>query len=391
MEKPMLTKTKLNPLWTVHKSAYSAATYREEKKKLLRKTWIFVAHESEFAQTGSFITRRIAGDPILIVKAEDGVIRSFYNTCRHRGSVVATKDEGVAKIFSCPYHNWSFTLKGELYGLPGADAYDAIQFRKEDFPLVAVRTENMCGLIFVCLDDSVPDLKSFLGQELTSLMQNTLGLASYEVYRKEAFPVKANWKLIAENWRDGYHVPCVHPRLAKGSPPQPYKLVDNGHCIQYMSYGPGFVSDEVWELSQKHTLPGLEPLKGFHFHLFPGLVIQPLNNQLQILSMHPIDAENSVWERRALGLMGDSEEKRDVRQKCWEAWSSRQVAEDIVALEFQQKGIMCDGMPISILGRGEEVTEGIRGDDNRLRQFWASWRKSMGTQDNAGPDDMDGI
>jgi choline monooxygenase len=332
------------------------------------------------------MTRKVAGDPILIVKAEDGVIRSFYNTCRHRGTVVTTEDEGTTSVFICQYHLWSYSLKGDLRALPGIDAYKCIDFKKEDFGLVPVRTENMCGLIFVCLDNDAPSLETFLGQELTDLMRNTIGLVSYEVYRKDVYPVKVNWKLIAENWRDGYHVPNVHPKLAKGSPPQRYKLVDNGHCIQYMTYVQGYASDEIWELSHKHTLPGLEPLKGYHFHLFPGLVIQPLNNQFQILSQHPVDAENSVWERRAFGVVGDPAEVREVRQKCWQVWSSNQVAEDIAVLEQQQKGIMCEGMPISILGRGEEVTEGIQGDDNRLRQFWGSWRGYMGTHENAGVD-----
>jgi phenylpropionate dioxygenase-like ring-hydroxylating dioxygenase large terminal subunit len=385
VEKEMLPQ-KLNPLWTVHKSVYSDATFKEENAKLLRKVWVFVAHESEFADAGSFMTRQIAGDPVLIVKAEDGVIRAFYNTCRHRGTILTTQQEGTTPVFTCQYHLWSFTLKGELCALPGIDAYDCIDFKKKDFGLVPVRTENMCGMIFVCLDDAAPGLEAFLGQELTDLIRNTIGLASYEVYRKDAFPVKANWKLIAENWRDGYHVPCVHPGVAKGSPPQRYKLVDNGHCIQDKLYSKGFATDEVWALSHKHTLPGLELLKGYHFHLFPGLVIQPLNNQFQILSQHPVDAENSVWERRALGIVGDSAEVREVRQKCWQAWSSNQVAEDVAVLELQQKGIMCEGMPVSILARGEEATQGIRGDDNRLRQFWKSWRTYMGTDENAGID-----
>lgn len=373
----------IDPLWTVHKSVYSADTYAAERQRLLRKVWLFVAHESEFPEAGSFISRDIAGDPVLLSKGADGTIRAFYNTCRHRGAIVAPEEQGTARAFLCRYHNWSYNLDGSLRALPGAEAYECIGFRKEDFGLAPVRLENFCGLIFVCLDNEAPSLQDFLGREVAGLMERTLGAAKYEVYRKDVFEVKANWKMLSENWRDGYHVPNVHPKLAKGMPPQRYKLSDNGHCIQYITYGRGFVSDEVWEASQKHTLPGLEPLTGFHFHLFPGLVVQPLNNQLQILSQRPLDAANTVWERRALGVVGDSTDAREARRTCWTAWSSNQVAEDIVVLELQQRGIMSEGMPISILARGEEVSEGIRGDDNRLRQFWASWRQHMGAERNA--------
>jgi phenylpropionate dioxygenase-like ring-hydroxylating dioxygenase large terminal subunit len=375
---------KIDPLWTVHKSVYSEAAFAAENKRLLRKAWLFVAHESDFPEVGSFMTRLIAQDPVLIARGEDGVIRAFYNTCRHRGAIVAPEDAGTARSFLCPYHNWSYKLNGELRALPGSEAYACIGFRKEDFGLAPVRLENFCGLIFVCLDNDAPSLKTFLGPELGALMERTIGAAKHEVYRKDVFPVKANWKLISENWRDGYHVANVHPRLSRGmAPGRKYVLVENGHCIQYIAYKSGYVSDEVWELAQTHTLPGLEPLTGFHFHLFPGLVVQPLNNQFQILSQHPVDAANSVWERRALGVVGDSPGVREARRKCWDAWSSNQVAQDIAVLELQQRGIMSEGMPVSILARGEEMSEGVHGDDNRLRQFWRSWREYMGASQNA--------
>ncbi len=376
---------RLTPLWTVHKSVYTRTALEDENARLLRKVWNFVAHESEFQEAGSYLTRHVAGDPIVIAKAQDGGIRAFYNTCRHRGAVVAPDAQGKVHSFLCPYHNWSYTLKGELRALPQAEAYDCIGFDKKDFGLVRVRTQNLCGLIFVCLDDHAPGLEAFLGDEICTTLHATLGQAAYEVWRKDDFAVKANWKMIAENWRDGYHVPNVHPKLAKGSPPQRYKLTENGHCIQFIEYGRGFVSDAVWALTQQATLPGLKPLTGYHFHLFPGLVIQPLNNQLQILSQHPVDEASTVWERRALGVVGDSLETREIRQECWKAWSSNQVAEDVVVLELQQRGIMSNGMPVSILARGEEVSEGIRGDDNRLRQFWASWREHMGAPLNEWP------
>ncbi|HVZ46510.1 MAG TPA: aromatic ring-hydroxylating dioxygenase subunit alpha [Ramlibacter sp.] len=378
----MSLQAAINPLWLVHKSVYSPEAFVAERKDVLRKVWLFVAHESEFPEAGSFVAREIAGDPVLISRGADGRIRAFYNTCRHRGAIVASQEQGTARAFLCPYHNWSYNLDGSLRALPGAEAYEVIGFRKEDFGLAPVRLENFCGLLFVCLDPDAPSIEAFFGEELTGLMRRTLGAARYEVYRKDVFDVKANWKMLSENWRDGYHVPNVHPKLAKGMPPQRYKLTDNGHCIQYITYGRGFVADDVWEATQKHALPGLEPLTGFHFHLFPGLVIQPLNNQLQILSQRPVDARSTIWERRALGVVGDTPEVRETRVKCWTAWSSNQVAEDIVVLELQQRGIMSEGMPFSIMARGEEVTEGIRGDDNRMRQFWNRWRAMMGVARN---------
>src|SRR5687767_3435370 len=140
----------INPLWTVHKSVYSEAAFAAENGRLLRKVWLFVGHESEFPEAGSFITRHVARDPILIARAEDGIIRGFYNTCRHRGAIVAAEDRGTAaRGFLCRYHNWAYALNGDLRALPGIEAYECIGFRKEDYGLAPVRLENFCGLLFV--------------------------------------------------------------------------------------------------------------------------------------------------------------------------------------------------------------------------------------------------
>ncbi len=98
-------------------------------------------HESELDAVGDFLTTTLVGDPILVVRDHDRRLRAFYNTCRHRGSIVVTVERGNSAAFRCPYHSWVYSLEGMLASLPGEDAYDGTGFCKENFPLVELACE----------------------------------------------------------------------------------------------------------------------------------------------------------------------------------------------------------------------------------------------------------
>src|SRR6266581_4798447 len=87
----------LNPLWTVHNSVYSQNAFERERDRIFRRAWIFVCHASELATVGSFVTREVAGDPIIVVRTSADQIRAFHNVCRHRGSLVVSTASGTAR------------------------------------------------------------------------------------------------------------------------------------------------------------------------------------------------------------------------------------------------------------------------------------------------------
>lgn len=121
----------MDPLFTVHNSVYSPAAFELEQERLLRRVWTFVCHSSELAQVGSYVTRQVAGDPVVAVRASTDVIRAFHNVCRHRGSLVVPEPSGLTKAFQCCYHHWLYSLDGKLVaadaaaGRPGSDGEPA--------------------------------------------------------------------------------------------------------------------------------------------------------------------------------------------------------------------------------------------------------------------------
>jgi phenylpropionate dioxygenase-like ring-hydroxylating dioxygenase large terminal subunit len=137
----------------------------------------------------------------------DGVVRAFYNTCRHRGAPVVTEDKGKAARLMCRYHNWTYKTDGELVGVP--EAHDFTGLDKSCRGLIAVRCEMYGKLIFVNFDQGAMSLREWMGpiaQEWEEFQFDRVRLAA-----RHCFELKCNWKVAMEANMEVYHVPFIHP------------------------------------------------------------------------------------------------------------------------------------------------------------------------------------
>lgn len=379
----------IDPLWTVHNSVYTPAAFELEVERIFRRAWVFFCHESELAEAGRFVTRDIAQDPIIAVRTEAGQVKAFQNVCRHRGTMVVSEPSGLSQEFRCPYHHWLYSLNGELLGVPGRQAYDHCGFREQDFGLAPVRCQSIYGLVFVCLDDRAPALQDYLGSEMLAVMEQPLGRVDLEIMYAEDWPLQANWKVFAENSRDGYHVPFVHHEsvLRTGSPSRPYHLFEGGYgrAVQWVDWDPSAVSDADWQETSRCPLPGFTPGEGWVANLFPDFLLMARSNVVEYFVQTPLSHDQTLFGVRVLGVVGDSPEERASRQRSIDVWLRTQWPEDKCVMEAQQRGLRSKGMRTSLIARGQEAVEGTRGDDNRLRQFWQAWREMMGEPENCVP------
>jgi choline monooxygenase len=185
--------------------------YDLERRAVFGGTWQAVGRANQVAEPGSFFTTELAGEPILVVRDEDGALRGFYNVCRHRAARVAPEVEGRAKRFRCRYHGWTYDLTGQLRGTPEFDG--VADFRREDNGLPAVAVATWGPLIWVHLGHAPPALPEFLA----SLPERTAGLAleNLRFAERREYQLQCNWKVFVDNYLDGgYHVNTVHPGLA---------------------------------------------------------------------------------------------------------------------------------------------------------------------------------
>lgn len=370
----------------VHNSVYGdERLYAHEQRALMGRIWQFVCHDSDIPERGQYFTTTIAGNPLVIVRGEDEQVRGFFNVCRHRGALVV-EGEGQCDVMRCPYHWWAYDLDGSLRGVPGSPAYDNTGFTKEEFGLVPIRTESLHGLHFVCVDSRTPELRDWLGERVVDVIGQALGAVEMEVIEKRDFEVPVNWKLVAENQRDGYHVPFVHPIFRSASPASKYELVANGHAIQWTKLDYDRVPENLRGTATDHPLPGFEGGGGYIMTLFPDLILQVRNNFFMISSSVPQAIDKTIVTRRIFGVVGDDEAERKVRLAAAEAMALGSYEdEDMPVLISQGKGLKNSAVPYSLIARGEHATTGTRGDDNRLRQWWQFWREHVGAERNVSP------
>lgn len=186
-----------------------------ERERLFARAWVFVAHESEIAEPGDYVVRRVLADSFIVARDEGGEVRVMFNMCLHRGMQVCRAELGNASHFRCPYHAWTYRNDGRLVGLPfHEDAYGGEDgFAKRGRTLLpAPSMEIYQGLIFVSLVPDAPPLRDYLGDFAFYLdfyaRQSAGGL---ELRGPQRWRIKANWKIGAENFAgDSYHTPHTH-------------------------------------------------------------------------------------------------------------------------------------------------------------------------------------
>jgi phenylpropionate dioxygenase-like ring-hydroxylating dioxygenase large terminal subunit len=178
-----------------------------EMAHLWRKSWLLAAHSDELPTPGSFLTWDLAGEPVVLVRGEDAVVRAFFNTCRHRGAPVATAARGTARRLTCPYHGWSYALDGRLLGVRDAQDFGDLDFSTRG--LVPVRCEAFGNLLFVNFDPDAPSLLEWLGPIAAEWEEFQFGQC--RLAARHVFDLECNWKIAMEANTEVYHVRSIHP------------------------------------------------------------------------------------------------------------------------------------------------------------------------------------
>ncbi|MGF6839982.1 choline monooxygenase [Paraburkholderia youngii] len=176
-----------------------------EQRDVFRNEWLCVGRASALAQTGDYLSAQIDDQPVFVLRDASGALRAFSNVCLHRMSVLLEGRGNVRRIV-CPYHAWNYTLDGALAGAPLMDKQPG--FCKDQYRLPAVRCETWQGWIYVTLNARAPAVESHLS-ELTKLIA-PYGMGDYVETFHEEHEWDTNWKILAENFMESYHLPMLH-------------------------------------------------------------------------------------------------------------------------------------------------------------------------------------
>jgi len=193
---------------------HDPAHYQRELEVFWYGKWIAVAREEEIPGPGDYRLAEVGTQSIFVVRGEDGELRGFHNTCRHRGSILCTAEQGsfARSRIVCPYHAWTYDLGGRLIATPRRMATP--DFDPTKFPLFEVAVAAWSGFVFIHLAErKAPPLVESLG-ELPARFER-YGFGGLRIGKRIVADVHANWKFIAENFSECFHCPPVHPELCR--------------------------------------------------------------------------------------------------------------------------------------------------------------------------------
>ncbi|WP_119153479.1 aromatic ring-hydroxylating oxygenase subunit alpha [Caldimonas tepidiphila] len=186
----------------------SDAVFQSDLKHIFGQHWIFVAVEPQIPEPGDFITVDVGKQSILITRDDDDQLQAFHNVCRHRGSRLCASHKGMVGNIVCPYHQWTYDLKGSLIHVE----HMGEGFKKEDHGLKKVHVRSLEGLIFICLAETPPADFEDMAQQMTPYLAPHR-LKDCKVAAQVEIVEKGNWKLVMENNRECYHCVGNHPEL----------------------------------------------------------------------------------------------------------------------------------------------------------------------------------
>jgi choline monooxygenase len=197
--------------WTIPGSWYTDPRIAElERRTVFSRTWQAVGRTEQVAQPGQYLTAEVGGEPIVVVRGADAVLRAFFNVCRHHAAAVMTEPCGRAERLRCPYHGWTYALDGQLQSTPELDGIAAFDRAQNGLVPLAVATWEQ--LVFVHLDADPPSIEDYLGELVGQCAPLELGSLHF-VDRRE-WTIDCNWKVFVDNYLDGgYHVPYLHRGL----------------------------------------------------------------------------------------------------------------------------------------------------------------------------------
>ncbi len=293
-----------------------------ERERLLGRTWQLVGQTAQVRSPGDFFTCDVAGEPLVVARAEDGALHAFSNVCRHRAGPVA-RGAGNRKSLQCGYHGWTYGLDGALRATPEFEGVK--NFERADHALPPFRVETWGPFLFVNLDAGAPELADFLG----AIPEETRGLPLDRMrrFRKHDYEIACNWKVYIDNYLEGYHIPIVHPGL--------FRLLD------YRAY-----RVETAALSSKQHAPYRDRAEGaeaassqaLYYWLFPNLMLNFYPDNLQTNVIVPISHERTLARFEWYVLDPESPGDREEFERSL-AFADQVQKEDIAICEAVQRGL----------------------------------------------------
>jgi glycine betaine catabolism A len=279
------------------------AIFAREQSRMFETMWFCAVRASDLPNPGSFRSVRIGRESVLIVRGRDGALRAFLNICRHRGATLCTEDSGeVKRSFQCPYHAWTYGLDGKLIAAPNLTRMPDID--RTEYGLVTVHLREWLGYAWVCLADEPPSFEEEVKGAVTERLGTPEAIDAYEidnlrVGKRITYDVKANWKLIVENFMECYHCATIHPELTEVLP----EFADGfaaqffvGHGAEFGEEIKGFTVDGSDGFDKLPGLAADQDRRYYAITIKPQVFVNLVPDHIIFHRMYPIAEDRTIVE-----------------------------------------------------------------------------------------------
>ena len=255
-----------------------------ERRTVFARSWQVVGRSAQVVEPGQYITGEIAGEPIVAVRGNDGVLRGFFNVCRHHAAAVVTDIGGTTQKLRCPYHGWTYGLAGELEGTP--DFTGVCNFDRTTSGLIPVETAVWEDWVFVKIEPGAPTLQAFLGDDCVRRVRG-LDLKNLYWLERRRYELDCNWKVYVDNYLDGgYHVPYLHRQLHSVLDYSRYRIeIGDRFCLQS--------SPMVTEGADAGTRAVRSGERAFYYWVYPNFMINCYEGKMDTNLVLPLGVERT--------------------------------------------------------------------------------------------------
>lgn len=282
--------------WTLDSHYYTdPVIVSRERERIFAATWQCVGWAEQAARPGQYFTFDLAGEPLLIVRGSDSLLRGFYNVCRHRAGPPA-EGCGERKVFRCGYHGWTYALDGRLLNAPEMDG--AADFDHARFGLAPVHVGEWGGLIFVNLSEHPEPLLETLGELPRQAAK--FQMERLRFFRRHDYVMECNWKTYVDNYMEGYHLPSVHPSLNRELDYGAYEVeLFARHSLQYSPIRsaeapPCKTGQGGAPIAQRRYEDSHGELRAEYFWIYPNWMLNCYPDNVSLNVVLPLGAERCV-------------------------------------------------------------------------------------------------
>ncbi|NUR89572.1 MAG: aromatic ring-hydroxylating dioxygenase subunit alpha [Nonomuraea sp.] len=277
--------------------------FLDEQVKIFESLWFCAVRSEDLQKPGAFRTVTVGRESVIVVRGRDGKLRAFLNVCRHRGSRLCAEEAGeVKRTIRCSYHAWSYDLDGKLAAAPNLVKMPDVD--RVEYGLIPVHLREWLGYAWVCLADEPPSFEETVTQAATERLGDPAAIEHYHVDklalgRRIVYDVRANWKLIVENFMECYHCATIHPELTAVLPEFSLGFAAQyyvGHGAEFAERAEGFTVDGRAGFGKLPDVSAEQDRRYYAITVKPQVFINLVPDHVIMHRMFPMAADRTIVE-----------------------------------------------------------------------------------------------